>query len=40
MNIFGVLLLIGAVALCGYLTYTLVKDIRAIKKRKKGDKEE
>ena len=40
MNIIGVLLLVGAVALCGYLTYTLIMDIRRIRKKKKEEKTE
>lgn len=38
MKIFGIILLIGAVALCGYMVYTLVADIvkRVKDKKNKG----
>lgn len=38
MNVVGFLLLVGAVGLCAYLTYTLIKDICEHRKRKKEDK--
>ena len=36
MNILGVLLLLGAIALTGYFGYTLVRDIINKKKNKGG----
>lgn len=38
MNVVGFLLLVCAIGLTAYLTYTLVRDIREHRKRKKEDK--
>lgn len=38
MNFFGILLIIGAVILVGYLGYGLYKDIRERKNNKGGSK--
>ena len=39
MNILGIILLVSAVAVCGYLTYSLIQDIRLKIKSKQGDSE-